>query len=102
MLEEIKGLKKITDCSMPTDEKERIEKAECAAYNEAINDVIKVLDLHDITDCLLIDSPEFKTWQKDNGISRIEGTNCYQWKCFKYERPFFLGKFSEDSNKAND
>lgn len=43
MINKIKGLKKFTDCSMPSDEGERMHKAEVAAYNRAIEDVVKVL-----------------------------------------------------------
>lgn len=42
-IKKIKELKKYTDCSMPTNEQERIHKAEVAAYNQAIEDVIKKL-----------------------------------------------------------
>jgi hypothetical protein len=43
MIKEIKGLIKFTDCSMPSNEKERIHKAEITAYNQAINDVIELV-----------------------------------------------------------
>jgi len=43
MIKEIQGLIKFTDCSMPSNEKERIHKAEIAAYNQAINDTIEVV-----------------------------------------------------------
>ena len=43
MIKDIQGLRKFTDCSMPSNEKERIHKAEIAAYNQAINDAIEVV-----------------------------------------------------------
>jgi hypothetical protein len=43
MVNKIKELKKFTDCSMPSNEKERIEKAECAAYNKALDDVLNIM-----------------------------------------------------------
>ena len=43
MKELIEGLKKFSDCSMPSNEEERIHKAECLAYNNAIDDVIQAL-----------------------------------------------------------
>ncbi len=45
------------------------------------------------------DSKEFKQWQEDHSITRIEGTNIYQWNNFKYQREFFLEKFQEHLNK---
>ena len=50
MIKEIEGLKKYTDCSMPNNEKQRIEKAECAAYNQAIEDVVKLFSIHNVVD----------------------------------------------------
>jgi hypothetical protein len=50
MINKIKGLKKFGDCSMPSNEKERINKAEIASYNQAIDDVIKLLNLHIVSD----------------------------------------------------
>lgn len=43
MIKEIQGLRKFTDCSMPSNEKERINKAEVDAYNQAINDAIEIV-----------------------------------------------------------
>lgn len=43
MIKEIQGLRRFTDCSMPSNENERIHKAETAAYNQAINDVIELV-----------------------------------------------------------
>jgi hypothetical protein len=43
MIKEIQGLRKVTDCSMPSNEKERIHKAETNAYNQAINDVVELV-----------------------------------------------------------
>jgi len=48
MIKQIEGLKKYTDCSMPSNEKQRIEKAECAAYNQAIEDVVKLFSIHNV------------------------------------------------------
>ena len=48
MIKQIEGLKKNTDCSMPSNEKQRIEKAECAAYNQAIADVVKLFSIHNV------------------------------------------------------
>jgi hypothetical protein len=42
MINKIKGLRKYTDCSMPSNEAERINKAEVSAYNQAIEDVVKL------------------------------------------------------------
>jgi len=36
LIKQIEGLKKYTDCSMPCNEKQLIEKAECLEYNQAI------------------------------------------------------------------
>jgi hypothetical protein len=43
MIKDIQGLRKFTDCSMPSNEKERIHKAEIVAYNQAINDAIEIV-----------------------------------------------------------
>lgn len=43
MINKIKGLRKYTDCSMPSNEEERLHKAEVSAYNQAIDDVVKRL-----------------------------------------------------------
>ena len=52
MIKQIEGLNKYTDCSMPSNEKQRIEKAECAAYNQAIADVVKLFSIHtDYKEC---------------------------------------------------
>ena len=48
MIKQIEGLKKYTDCSIPSNEKQRIEKAECAAYNQAIADVVKLFSIHNV------------------------------------------------------
>lgn len=48
MIKQIEGLKKYTDCSMPITEKQRIEKAECTAYNQAIEDVVKLFSIHNV------------------------------------------------------
>lgn len=45
MLKKIKNLKKYTDCSMPSNEKERIHKAEISVYNEAIEDILSIIKL---------------------------------------------------------
>ena len=50
MIKKIEGLKKYTDCGMPSNEKQRIEKAECAAYNQAIEDVVKLFSMHNVVD----------------------------------------------------
>jgi len=42
MINKIKGLRKYTDCSMPSNEAERINKAEVSSYNQAIEDVVKL------------------------------------------------------------
>jgi len=49
MIDKIKGLRKYTDCSMPSNEQHRIEKAECAAYNQAIEDVVKLFAIPDVS-----------------------------------------------------
>lgn len=48
MIDKIKGLRKYTDCSMPSNEKERLHKAEVSAYNQAIEDVVKLFAIPDI------------------------------------------------------
>lgn len=48
MIKKIEGLRKYTDCSMPSNEQQRIEKAECAAYNQAIDDVVKLFSIHNV------------------------------------------------------
>lgn len=48
MIDKIKGLKKYTDCSMPANEKERMHKAEVSAYNQAIDDVVKLFAIHNV------------------------------------------------------
>lgn len=48
MIDKIKGLRKYTDCSMPSNEQQHIEKAECAAYNQAIDDVVKLFAIPDV------------------------------------------------------
>lgn len=47
MFDKIKDLKKLRDCSMPSNEKERIHNAETKAYNQAIDDVVKILQKDD-------------------------------------------------------
>ena len=48
MINKIKGLIKYTDCSMPSNEAERINKAEVSAYNQAIEDVVKLFAIPDV------------------------------------------------------
>jgi hypothetical protein len=48
LIKQIEGLKKYTDCSMPCNEKQLIEKAECLEYNQAIADVIKLFSRHNL------------------------------------------------------
>ena len=48
MINKIKGLRKYTDCSMPSNEKERLHKAEVSAYNQAIEDVVKLFTIPDV------------------------------------------------------
>lgn len=48
MINKIKGLRKYTDCSMSSNEAERINKAEVSAYNQAIEDVVKLLGIADV------------------------------------------------------
>ncbi len=48
MINKIKGLRKYTDCSMPSNEAERINKAEVSAYNQAIEDVVKLFAIPDV------------------------------------------------------
>lgn len=48
MINKIKGLRKYTDCSMPSNEAERINKAEVSAYNQAIEDVVKLFSIPDV------------------------------------------------------
>jgi hypothetical protein len=44
MRNKIEGLTKYTDCSMPTTEKDRIQKEKIYSYNEAIQDVLDLID----------------------------------------------------------
>lgn len=44
MIDKIKGLIKYTDCSQPTNEVERTEKVYVSAYNQAITDVVELLN----------------------------------------------------------
>lgn len=46
MIKKIKALRKYSDCAMPSSEKERINKAELSAYNQAIEDVLTILNLN--------------------------------------------------------
>ncbi len=48
MINKIKGLRKYTDCSMPSNEAGRIYKAEVSAYNQAIEDVVKLFAIPDV------------------------------------------------------
>ena len=48
MIHKIKGLIKYTDCSMPSNEQERINKAKVEAYNQAIEDVVKLFAIHNV------------------------------------------------------
>lgn len=48
MINKIKGLRKYTDCSMPSNEAGRIDKAEVSAYNQAIEDVVKLFAIPDV------------------------------------------------------
>jgi hypothetical protein len=49
MLDKIKGLKKYTDCSMPTNENELRQKESVAGYNQAIEDVVKIFSIYDVS-----------------------------------------------------
>jgi hypothetical protein len=49
MLDKIKGLKKYTDCSMPTNENELRQKESVAGYNQAIEDVVKIFSTYDVS-----------------------------------------------------
>lgn len=49
MLDKIKGLKKYTDCSMPTNENELRAKESVAGYNQAIEDVVKIFSIYDVS-----------------------------------------------------
>lgn len=49
MIKKIKGLKKFTDCSVPSNEAERISKAKVSAYNQAIDDVVKLCNLQNVS-----------------------------------------------------
>jgi hypothetical protein len=76
MIKEIQGLRKFTDCSMPSNEKERIHKAEIAAYNQAINDAIEVVKNCNIADVvkqseqLVCDHPQDEqTWMRSGKAS---------------------------------
>ena len=44
MINKIKGMRLLTDCSFPSNEEQQIEKAKCSAYNQAIEDVVKLLE----------------------------------------------------------
>ena len=49
MLDKIKGLKKYTDCSMPANENELRAKESVAGYNQAIEDVVKIFSIYDVS-----------------------------------------------------
>jgi hypothetical protein len=61
MLDKIKGLKKYTDCSMPTNENELRAKESVEGYNQAIEDVVKIFSIYDVSQQreLLIDGFDF-------------------------------------------
>jgi hypothetical protein len=44
-LDKLIGLKKFTDCSMPTTEQDRVDVAGVVGYNQAIDDVMNLLDI---------------------------------------------------------
>lgn len=76
MIKQIEGLKKYTDCSMPSNEKQRIEKAECAAYNQAIEDVVKLISIHNVV------------WQSEP-CGLLHSTD-WNGKCFKCGEQVFV------------
>lgn len=49
MLDKIKGLKKYTDCSMPANENELRQKESVAGYNQAIEDVVKIFSIYNVS-----------------------------------------------------
>ena len=49
MLDKIKGLKKYTDCSMPTNNNELRQKESVSGYNQAIEDVVKIFSIYDVS-----------------------------------------------------
>ena len=78
MIKQIEGLKKYTDCSMPSNEKQRIEKAECAAYNQAIADVVKLFSIHNVV-WKSEQLPQDK-WCKVCKLP-TDGEKCYSQRC---------------------
>jgi len=80
-IDKIKGLKKFTDCSMSSNEQERIHKAEVAAYNQAIDDVVKNCSIPNVvkpkgTFCQTPDSCQTSYYQQigDYYCSKCEKT----------------------------
>jgi hypothetical protein len=49
MLDKIKGLKKYTDCSMPTNNNELRQKESVSGYNQAIEDVVKIFSIYAVS-----------------------------------------------------
>tara|TARA_R110002167_G_C12171732_1_gene603580 strand:- start:56 stop:316 length:261 start_codon:yes stop_codon:yes gene_type:complete len=66
MLDKIKGLKKYTDCSMPTNENELREKESVAGYNQAIEDVVKIFSIYDVSQRSKL-FVLFAEWLQNNG-----------------------------------
>ena len=86
MLDKIKGLKKYTDCSMPTNENELRQKESVAGYNQAIEDVVKIFSIYDVSQQreLLLAYEQSKcpeTWwmsknQAENEVNDFIANNC--------------------------
>jgi hypothetical protein len=78
MLDKIKGLKKYTDCSMPTNENEIREKESVAGYNQAIEDVVKIFSIYDVSNTL----KAYAEWQDTTKIDLGAYTNEEQYKLY--------------------
>ena len=74
MIKKIKGLRKYSDCSMPSNEKQRTEKAECAAYNTAIDDVLKLFAIPVVRNC-----PICSAEMKGIKLTHYKCTNCNEY-----------------------
>jgi hypothetical protein len=66
MLDKIKGLKKYTDCSMPTNNNELRQKESVSGYNQAIEDVVKIFSIYDVS-------------QRSELLQKIESVKSFEW-----------------------
>lgn len=94
MINKIKGLRKYTDCSMPSNETERISKAEVAAYNQAIEDLIFAIP------AVVGQSEQFYcTCSRAKGLDHDEEGKPY---CIECQKPVLADSLPLDGDKAWD